>query len=104
MVLVAGAGRGIECATAVALGKANTHIVLATCTKADLQTIATLVHAAGGEATVMPVMAEPHVKRLVETAAAVTGTIDVVVCSAGVAVRPILTASKCSSTRRYFET
>lgn len=88
VVLITGAGRGIGQATAEAFGAHGDHVVLAARTQPELETVAAAVHSAGGEATIAPcdVTAEPHVKRLIETAAGISGTIDIVVCNAGGAV------------------
>lgn len=88
VVLITGAGRGIGQATAEAFGAHGDHVVLASRTEQELGTTAAAIHNAGGEATIVAcdVTAEPHVKRLIESAAGVTGTIDVVVCNAGGAV------------------
>jgi NAD(P)-dependent dehydrogenase (short-subunit alcohol dehydrogenase family) len=88
IVLITGAGRGIGQATAEAFGAQGDHVVLASRTEAELEATASAVHSAGGEATIVAcdVTAEPHVKRLIETAASLTGTLDIVVCNAGGAV------------------
>ena len=88
VVMITGAGRGIGRATAEAFAQDGTHVVLAARSEAELRATAEAVHAAGAEATIVPcdVTAEPHVKRLVATAAGITGRIDIVVCNAGVAV------------------
>jgi NAD(P)-dependent dehydrogenase (short-subunit alcohol dehydrogenase family) len=96
VVLITGAGRGIGRATAEAFGALGDHVVLAARTEADLRATAEAVEAAGGTATVVPcdVTAEPHVKRLIETASGVSGMIDIVICNAGVAhVAPFIDTS-----------
>lgn len=87
-ILIVGASRGIGRATAVALAQAGRHLVLAARSADDLHELAEVVKAAGAEATVVAcdVTAAPHVRRLVETAAQITGTIDMVVNSAGGAI------------------
>lgn len=87
VVIVTGAGRGIGQATAEAFGARGDHVVLAARNQAELETTAELVQAAGGTATIVScdITAEPHVRRLIETAAEINGTLDIVVCNAGVA-------------------
>ncbi len=92
VILITGAGRGIGRATAQAFAsypQANqgTHLVLAARSQTELEATAEFVRSVGGGVTVVAcdVTAEPHVKRLVNAAAEITGTIDVVVCNAGIA-------------------
>lgn len=102
VVLLTGAGRGIGRATAQAFGAQGDHVVLAARTEADLHATADLVSGAGGRVSIVPcdVTAEPHIKRLVETAAAIGGTIDVVVCGAGTAHVASLTETKLADWER----
>ncbi|HEX6292342.1 MAG TPA: SDR family NAD(P)-dependent oxidoreductase [Herpetosiphonaceae bacterium] len=88
VIIITGAGRGIGRATAEAFGARGDHLVLAARTQADLEATAEAVRAAGGSATVVPceMTDEPQVKRLIEAAACITGTIDIVVCNAGTTV------------------
>lgn len=92
VIVITGAGRGIGRATAEAFAQASaglsTHVVLASRSEAELNTTAEAVRSLGGEATsvLCDVTAEPHVKRLIDTATDLTGRIDIVVCNAGVAV------------------
>src|SRR5262249_52190092 len=88
IIVIIGASRGIGRATALALAAPGTHLVLAARDGDALETVAAAARAAGAEATAVPcdVTAEPHVRRLVETAAGLTGRIDMLVNSAGGAV------------------
>jgi len=96
VVVVTGAGRGIGAAVAEAFGALGDHVVVASRTGTDLEGVAVAVRAAGGEATpvAVDVRDEAAVTGLMGVAAALTGRIDVVVCSAGVArVAPFLQLS-----------
>jgi 3-oxoacyl-[acyl-carrier protein] reductase len=88
VIVIVGASRGIGRATALALAVAGRHLALAARDGAALEVVAAEVRARGAEATVVPcdITAEPHVRRLIETAAGVTGQIDLLVNSAGGAV------------------
>ncbi len=88
VVVITGAGRGIGRATALRFAASGDHVVLAARSADELEAVAAAARAAGGEATVVPcdVTAEPHVRRLIDTAARLTGRIDVAVASAGGAV------------------
>lgn len=87
LVVVTGAGRGIGRAIAEAFGATGAHVVLAARTAGELDETANAVRLAGGEATALPcdVAAEPHVRRLIDIAAGIQGSIDVLVANAGVA-------------------
>src|SRR5262245_10771542 len=87
-VVVVGASRGIGRATALALAGAGRHLVLAARDQAALEQVAAAARALGAAATVVPcdIIAEPHVRRLVETAAGATGRLDMLVNSAGGAI------------------
>lgn len=88
VIVVTGASRGIGRATALALAAAGTHLVLAARSGDALEAVAAAVRSAGASATAVPcdVTAEPHMRRLMETAAGITGQIDMLVNSAGGAV------------------
>ncbi|MEO7910888.1 MAG: SDR family NAD(P)-dependent oxidoreductase [Roseiflexaceae bacterium] len=85
VILVIGASRGIGRATALAFAAPGTHLVLAARDSVALEAVAAEVRTAGAEASVVPcdVTAEPHVRRLIESAAGITGRIDILVNSAG---------------------
>jgi NAD(P)-dependent dehydrogenase (short-subunit alcohol dehydrogenase family) len=85
VIVVIGSSRGIGRATALALAAPGTHVVLAARDGDALEAAAAEVRAAGAEATTIAcdVTAEPHVRRLIESAAAITGQIDILINSAG---------------------
>lgn len=84
-ILIAGASKGIGRATALALAGPETRLVLAARSADALEELAAAVRERGAAAEVVPcnLTAEPHVRRLVEQAAAPAGRIDVVVHSVG---------------------
>lgn len=89
--VVVGASRGIGRATALALANNHVHLVLAARSSNELDDVAAQVRACGGYVTVVPcdITAEPHAIRLMETAAAITGQIDLLVnCAGGAIVLP----------------
>ena len=85
VIVVIGASRGIGRATALALAGPGVHLVLAARDGDALEQAAAEARARGGQATAVrcDVTAEPHVRRLIETAASVNGRIDVLINSAG---------------------
>ena len=88
VIVIIGASRGIGRATALAFAAPGTHLVLAARDGAALEALADEARAAGADASAVPcdVTAEPHVRRLIETAAGITGRIDILINSAGGAV------------------
>ena len=85
VILIIGASRGIGRATALAFAAPGTHLVLAARDGAALEAVAGEARAAGADASAVPcdVTAEPHVRRLIENAAGITGQIDMLINSAG---------------------
>jgi NAD(P)-dependent dehydrogenase (short-subunit alcohol dehydrogenase family) len=85
VIVVIGASRGIGRATALALAAQGSYLVLAARDGAALAAVAEEVRAAGAEASAAScdVTAEPQVLRLIETAAGITGRIDILINSAG---------------------
>ena len=88
VIVVVGASRGIGRATALALAAPGAQLVLAARGNAALEQVAADVRAAGATAIAVTcdVTTEPHIRRLMETAAALTGQIDLLVNSVGGAV------------------
>jgi 3-oxoacyl-[acyl-carrier protein] reductase len=87
-ILITGASRGIGRATALALAGPGVRLVLAARSAAALEEVAAACHAQGAEAVVVPcdATAEPHVRRLAESAAGATGRVDLLVHSVGNAI------------------
>jgi 3-oxoacyl-[acyl-carrier protein] reductase len=85
IIVVVGASRGIGRATALELAADGVHLVLGARDAAALDQVAAEARERGAQASTVPcdMTAEPHVRRLVETAAGITGRIDVLVNSAG---------------------
>jgi 3-oxoacyl-[acyl-carrier protein] reductase len=85
VIVITGASRGIGAATALTVAAPKTHLVLAARNSADLESVAEAARSQGAHTTVVPcdVSAEPHVRRLIEQAAGITGQIDVLINAAG---------------------
>lgn len=88
VAVIVGASRGIGRATALALAAPGRTLVLAARDEAALSSLAAEAQALGAQALAIPCDAtsEPHMRRLMEQAAAHTGRIDMLVNSAGGAV------------------
>jgi len=86
--VVTGAGKGIGRATALALAHAGAHIVLASRTASDLDSVAAEIWASSGSARAIPVPCdvsqESDVARLAATAEKELGGIDILVNNVGV--------------------
>lgn len=84
--VVTGGGRGIGEAIALALAREGGHVALAARTNVDLEHVADKIRRAGGTAVVVPAdVARPDdVDRLMATARAQFGGIDILVNAAGV--------------------
>jgi NAD(P)-dependent dehydrogenase (short-subunit alcohol dehydrogenase family) len=86
-VVITGAGRGIGHATALLFAQQGDTVVAASRTAAELDALVGLIGEMGGAAYAVPcnVSDEAAVEELMHTAAAISGQIDVLVCTAGVA-------------------
>ncbi len=86
--LVVGASRGIGRATAQALAAERQHLILAARSASELEALASEAQAAGAVVTIVPgdVTDEHYVQQLMQTAAQVTGRIDLLVNSVGGAI------------------
>lgn len=91
-VAIAGAGRGLGRAAALALGAAGAHVVAASRTRSEVQEVAAAIERAGGQATAVAADAadEAGAARIVETALAVAGRLDLLLVCAGAAlIKPL---------------
>jgi NAD(P)-dependent dehydrogenase (short-subunit alcohol dehydrogenase family) len=88
VMLITGASRGIGRAVALALAAPGAHLVLVGRDGSTLEPVAAAAREAGAQATPIAcdITAEPHVRRMIETSAALTGQIDVLVNNAGSAI------------------
>ncbi len=88
VAVVTGAGKGIGRASAYALAKEGAHVVLASRTASDLDSLAAEIHALGNgaRALVVPtdVSQEADVERLAQAAFTTFGQVDILVNNAGV--------------------
>ena len=84
VALVTGASRGIGCATAAALAAAGAHVVVTARTEGGLEELETLIHNAGGTATIAPLdLADGEgIDRLAQAVAARWGKLDILVLNA----------------------
>lgn len=86
--LVTGGGTGIGRAVARALGREGAHVVVMGRRREPLEEVVKLIEADGGAALASPgdVQNPGHVARAVAAAASQTGSVDILVASAGVSV------------------
>lgn len=88
VAIITGASRGIGRATALAFGRAGAKVALASRTQLDLETVANLVNADGGEGLAVPtdVTRTDAVENLVNRTLETYGQIDILVNNAGIGV------------------
>ena len=86
-VVITGAGRGIGHATALLFAQQGDTVVAASRTAAQLEALVGLIGDMGGAAYAVPcnVADEAGVEQLMQMAASLSGQIDILVCTAGVA-------------------
>jgi NAD(P)-dependent dehydrogenase (short-subunit alcohol dehydrogenase family) len=84
VALVTGASRGIGAATASALARAGSHVILAARTNAGLEEVEESIHQAGGTATIAPIDLTDGagIRKLAEAITARWPALDVLVHSA----------------------
>jgi NAD(P)-dependent dehydrogenase (short-subunit alcohol dehydrogenase family) len=90
--IIVGAGRGLGRAASLALGKAGASVLVAARTAKDVEAVAREVEAAGGaaRAVVGDASVEADADRIVSTASAWTGRVDVlVVCAGSALIKPL---------------
>src|SRR5207237_5684039 len=90
VVLVTGGSSGIGRATALRLASLGARVAVAARTEAALGAVVKEVEARGGEALAVPadVTEAGQCRRAVEAAVGRFGRLDVLVCSAGISMRP----------------
>lgn len=84
--IISGASKGIGRATAMRFAAEGARVGLISRTRQDLEEVAGIIAAQGGEALVLPadVSQEPAVEAAVQAAAAAWGGLDIVVSNAGI--------------------
>jgi NAD(P)-dependent dehydrogenase (short-subunit alcohol dehydrogenase family) len=84
--IISGASKGIGRATAMRFAAEGARVGLISRTRQDLEEVAGIIAAQGGEALVLPadVSQEPEVEAAVQAAAAAWGGLDIVVSNAGI--------------------
>lgn len=87
-VIISGASKGIGRATAIRFGQEGARVALMSRTKKDLEEVAAIIAANGGESLVVPadVGQEDQVEAAVRAAAEKWGGLDIVVSNAGIEV------------------
>jgi NADP-dependent 3-hydroxy acid dehydrogenase YdfG len=93
VAIVTGAGRGIGKAIAGALAAEGAHVVLASRTADEIESVAAAIRAAGGSATPVPsdITDEGQVARLIGDALRINGSVDILVNNAGIGVfKPVV--------------
>ena len=105
VTVVTGAGRGIGRSIATTFAAAGADVAVASRTVGELESVAEQVRALGRRALVVPtdVADEQAVRRLVETAVAELGALDVMVNNAGIApfVAPFLDTPSAEFQRTF---
>ena len=85
-VVISGASKGIGRATAIRFGREGARVALMSRTRSELEELAEVITAVGGEALVVPadVTQEEQVAAAVQTAADQWGGLDIVISNAGI--------------------
>lgn len=84
--IVTGAGRGIGRAISEALAREGAHVILASRTSSELESVAERIRVAGGKATAIraDITDQAQVDRLVSKSLKISGTVDILVNNAGI--------------------